>query len=83
MGYRKKTLRQMTVDQKKVAHAVLLCEKAVRQMQKIVGTVGDLEHELKIRTAERNSLQMLVDRINSNGAHPPEPLFPTEEKENE
>ena len=81
MGYRKKTLRQMTVDQKKVANAVLLCEKAVRQMQKIVGTVGDLEHELKIRTAERNSLQMLVDRINSNGAHPPEPLFPTEEKE--
>ena len=81
MGYRKKTLRQMTVDQKKVANAVLLCEKAVRQMQKIVGTVGDLEHELKIRTAERNSLQMLVDRINSNGAHHPEPLFPTEEKE--
>lgn len=83
MGYRKKTLRQMTVDQKKVAHAVLLCEQAVRQMKKIVDTVGDLEHEIKELESRNSHLQMLVDRNNSNGAHHPEPLFPTEEKENE
>ena len=81
MPYRKKTLRHMTPDQKIVARALLHSEQATKALKQAVVLLGVKDAEIKELESCNSHLQMLVDRINSNGAHPPEPLFPTEEKE--
>lgn len=80
MPYRKKTLRQMTPDQKIVARGLLPSEQATKALKQAVVLLGAKDAEIKELESRNSHLQMLVDRNNSNGAHPPEPLFPTEEE---